>query len=77
MILPAFDTPQPISLQAPITREQAISSRIDLAKFNDPLFVDQLAHGYLIAEQQAASENTAAQGVDLLTRTEEKAGLIV
>jgi len=77
VILPMFDTSQPVSLQAPITREQAISSRIDLAKFSDPVFVDQLAHGYLIAEQQAASENAATPGADLLTRTEEPAGLIV
>jgi len=76
VILSTIDIPEPVSFQAS-TREQAISSRIDLAKFGDPVFVDQLAHGYLIAEQQATTENAATPGMDLLTRTEEPAGLIV
>lgn len=53
-------------------REQAIATRIDLTQFRDPSFVNQFAHRYLAAEQQAATPGGRASAA-----AEASMGLVV
>jgi hypothetical protein len=66
---------------APAARERAISTRIDLRQFQNPAFVTQFTHRYLIAARQAATQTAgmAASGLstDLSTFAEPSADLVI
>lgn len=66
--------PEQIAFQPLTAQEQAISTRIDLKKFQDPSFVTQFTQRYLIAAQQAAGASAAAP--DLTQLAVQSAGLL-
>ena len=70
--------PREIAFQTLGAQENALSSRIDLRKFQDPKFVTQFTRRYLIqAAQNAASAAPAANGTDLTTLAVRSPGLVV
>jgi hypothetical protein len=75
VITTALGVPKEIAFQTLTAQEQAISTRIDLKKFQDPKFVTQFVQRYLIAAQQNAS--ASAGPPDLTTLAAQSAGLIV
>jgi Protein of unknown function (DUF1217) len=73
----ALGVPKQIAFQSLSAQENAISSRVDLTKFQDPAFVRQFTQRYLIAAQQAASEDAANTQGDISNLTARSAGLVV
>lgn len=59
VVTTALGVPQQIAFQSLTAQEQAISSRIDVTKFQDPKFVQTFAQRYLIAAGQAAANQSA------------------
>ena len=60
----ALGIPQEIAVQPLDTQERAVGSRLDVARLQDPKFVDRLAQRYLIARAADAAE--APPGLDAL-----------
>ena len=59
----ALGIPREIAIQPLDTQERAVGSKLDVARLQDPKFVDQLARRYLIAQAaQASAAGQAAQG---------------
>jgi len=77
VITTALGVPQQIAFQTLTAQEQAISTRIDLTKFQDPKFVTSFTQRYLIAAQQAAAQASGAVAPDLTTLAAQSAGLVV
>ena len=67
--------PREIAFQTLTAQENALSSRIDLKKFQDPKFVTQFTRRYLIQAAQNAAP--AADGTDLTTLAARSQGLVV
>jgi hypothetical protein len=77
VIATVLGLPEQIGSQPPGAQEQAISDRLDLAKFKDPAFVTQLTQRYLIAVQQAATPPIDTAEPDLTTPETLSAGLVI
>jgi hypothetical protein len=75
VVTTALNIPEQIALQDLTAQEQAISSRVDITKFQDPNFVDTFTQQYLIAAQAAAA--TAPSGASLDSLAIQAQGLIV
>ena len=60
-MLTALGIPQEVAFQELTAQEQAVSSRVDVTKFQDPKFVTSLTDQYLlIMQQQSQIERPAA-----------------
>ena len=75
VVTTALNIPEQIAFQDLTAQEQSISSRVDIAKFKDPNFVDTFTQQYLIAAQAAAA--TAPSGASLDSLAIQSQGLIV
>jgi hypothetical protein len=75
VVTTALGVPEQIAFQSLTAQENAISSRLDVSKFQDPKFVETFAQRYLIA----ASANTSATSStpDLTTVAVQAGGLVV
>jgi hypothetical protein len=58
---------------APAARERTISTRVDLTQFQNPAFVTQFTHRYLIAARQGATQTVS----NLSISAEPSAGLVI
>ena len=63
VVLTALGIPQQIAFQDLTAQEQAVSSRVNVAKFQDPKFVTSMTDQYLLMMQQQA--RAGAGGSDL------------
>jgi hypothetical protein len=69
--------PEQIASQPEGSLEKAILAHVDLTKFKDPSFVDQLTEHYLIATQQAATRPKAAPEPMFPPSAMQSTGLVV
>ncbi len=60
VVTTALGIPEQIAFQDLSAQEQAITSRLDISKFQDPNFVEQFTQRYLIAAAQAASSSSSS-----------------
>lgn len=60
VVTTALGIPEQIAFQDLSAQEQAITSRLDITKFQDPNFVEQFTQRYLIAAAQAASSSSSS-----------------
>ena len=67
VVTTALGIPQQIAFQDLGAQEQAISSKVDIAKFKDSKFVESFTTQYLIAASAAASSTTSSPSLDSLT----------
>lgn len=73
VVTTALGIPQQIAFQDLSAQEQAISSRLDITKFQDPKFVESFVQRYLIAN----SSSTQSTTTDLASLAVKAQGLIV
>jgi hypothetical protein len=71
----ALGVPEEIAFQDLQAQEQAISTRLDIAQFKDPHFVETFAQRYLVAAASTASSGGAT--TDLTTLAIQAQGLVV
>jgi hypothetical protein len=76
VVLTALNIPQQIAFQDLTAQEQAVSSRLDLSKLQDPNFVNTLTDQYLLAKQTTASSSSSSSS-SLLSLSIRAAGLVV
>jgi hypothetical protein len=74
VVLTALGIPEEIAFQNLTAQEQAVSSRVDVKKFQDPKFVTDMTDQYLLTMQQQAQSSTS--GTDIATLAEQLTGLI-
>jgi hypothetical protein len=58
-----------------IAQEQAVSSRVDIKKFQDPKFVTSMTDQYLLTMQQQSQSSSS--GTDFSALSVKAAGLVV
>ncbi|MFZ0021304.1 MAG: DUF1217 domain-containing protein [Acetobacteraceae bacterium] len=75
VVLTALGIPQQIAYQDLPAQEQAVSSRLDITKLQDPTFVNSLTDQYLLAKQQQAQSTSATPSLDALAV--QASGLVV
>ena len=75
VVLTALGIPQEVAFQSLTAQEQAVSSRLDVKKLQDPKFVANLTDQYLLTMQQQ-SQSTGS-GTDLTTLAIKASGLVV
>ncbi len=75
VVTTALGIPQQIAFQPLEAQEKAISSRLDISKFQDAKFVESFAQRYLVAANSSANANTAAP--DLFSLAVQAHGLVV
>lgn len=71
---PLFDTvvngalgiPEEIAFQSVQAQEQAITTKLDISKLQNPKYVQQIAQQYLIAESNSSSSSTSTTSVEAL-----------
>jgi hypothetical protein len=75
VVTTALGIPEQIAYQDLTAQEQAVSSRVDIAKFQDPKYITSLTDQYLLSmQQQAQSSGTST---DLISLATQASGLIV
>jgi len=77
VITTALALPERLAAQPLGAQEQAISSRVDITTFKDPLVVADFTRRYLIAMQQAATEAAGPAEPDLTTTAIQSTSLVV
>jgi hypothetical protein len=55
VVLTALGIPQQIAYQELRAQEQAVASRVDISKFQDPKYITHLTDQYLLTMQQQSS----------------------
>jgi hypothetical protein len=75
VVLTALGIPQQIAFQSLTAQEQAVSSRVDISKFQDPKYVTSLTDQYLLTMQQQS--RSSAGGTDLTSLAIQSGGLVV
>jgi Protein of unknown function (DUF1217) len=60
VVTTALGIPEQIAFQDLSAQEQAITSRLNISKFQDPNFVESFTQRYLIAASQAASSSSSS-----------------
>ena len=75
VVLTALGIPQQIAFQDLTAQEQAVSSRLDVAKLQDPKFVNTLTDQYLLAMQQQSQGTSSTPSLDALAI--QASGLVV
>jgi hypothetical protein len=66
VVLTALGIPEQIAFQDLPAQEQAVSSRLDVTKLQDPNFVNTLTDRYLLTKQQSASASSFSTGITSL-----------
>jgi hypothetical protein len=74
VVTTALGIPEQIAFQDLHAQEQAISSRLDITRFQDPKFVESFTDQYLIAMQQSGTVQSTASLESLAVKA---AGLVV
>jgi len=75
VVLTALGIPQQIAFQSLTAQEQAVSSRVNISKFQDPKYVTSLTDQYLLTMQQQS--RSSAGGTDLTSLAIQSGGLVV
>jgi hypothetical protein len=75
VVLTALGIPQQVAFQELRAQEQAVTSRVDIKKFQDPTFVTRLTDQYLLTMQQNAKSSSG--GTDLTALAIQARGLLV
>jgi hypothetical protein len=75
VVLTALGIPEQVAFQELRAQEQAVSSRVDIKKFQDPRFVTAMTDQYLLIMQQQNSSTSSSS--DLTTLAEQTTGLMV
>ena len=75
VVTTALNIPEQIAFQDLGAQQQAITSQLDISRFQDPSFVDSFTQQYLLAAQQAASSSSSTPNLDQLAASAQ--GLIV
>ncbi|HME24120.1 MAG TPA: DUF1217 domain-containing protein [Acetobacteraceae bacterium] len=76
VVLTALGIPEEVAFQDLTAQEQAVSSRVDVKKFQDPKFVTSITDQYLLTMQQQAQSSTTGSGSDLITLAVQASGLV-
>ena len=76
VVLTALGIPQQVVYQGIGGEEQAVTSKLDITKLQDPTFVNTLTSQYLLAKQQAA-QSTQSSGSSLDALAVQASGLVV
>ena len=76
VVTTALDIPEQIAFQDLGAQQQAITSKLDISRFQDPSFVESFTQQYLLAAQQAASSSTGS-GTNLDQLAIASQGLVV
>jgi hypothetical protein len=76
VVTTALGIPREIAFQTINAQEQAISTQIDIKKFQDPKFVETFVQRYLIANAAAASSSSSSTP-DLTTLAVQGSGILV
>ena len=66
VVTTALGLPLEIAYQPLQAQEKAISSRIDIAKFKDPKFVEQFTRRFLLANQDQPASNSSSNSTPLV-----------
>ena len=66
VVLTALGIPQQVVFQGISGEEQAVTSKLDITKLQDPKFVNTLTSQYLLAKQQAAQGTQSGSSLDAL-----------
>src|SRR5271166_596926 len=76
VVLTALGIPEEVAFQDLTAQEQAVSSRVDVKKFQDPKFVTSITDQYLLTMQQQAQSSASGSGTDLITLAVQASGLV-
>jgi hypothetical protein len=76
VVLTALGIPEEVAFQDLTAQEQAVSSRVDVTKFQDPKFVTSITDQYLLIMQQQAQSSASGSGTDLTTLAVQASGLV-
>jgi hypothetical protein len=76
VVTTALGIPQQIAFQSLTAQEQAITSRLDVRKLQDPKFVTSLTDQYLVTMQRNA-QASAGSGTDILSLSVQANSLVV
>ncbi len=77
VVLTALGIPEEVAFQDLTAQEQAVSSRVDVTKFQDPKFVTSITDQYLLIMQQQSQSSASGSGTDLTTLAVQASGLVV
>ena len=75
-VLTALGIPEEVAFQDLMAQEQAVSSRVDVKKFQDPRFVTNITDQYLLIMQQQSQSSASGSGTDLTTLAVQASGLV-
>ena len=75
VVLTALGIPEQIAFQDLTAQEQAVSSRVDISKFQDPKYVTSLTDQYLLTMQQQSQ--SSSNSTDLTSLAIQSSGLVV
>jgi hypothetical protein len=76
VVLTALGIPEEVAFQDLTAQEQAVSSRVDVTKFQDPKFVTSITDQYLLTMQQQSQTSASGSGPDLTTLAVQASGLV-
>ncbi len=76
VVLTALGIPQEVAFQDLTAQEQAVSSRVDVKKFQDPKFVTSITDQYLLIMQQQSQSSANNSGADLAALAVQAGGLV-
>jgi hypothetical protein len=66
VVLTALGIPEQVAFQELTAQEQAVSSRVDIKKFQDPKFVTSMTDQYLLTMQQQSQSSSGSTGLSAL-----------
>ena len=75
VVLTALGIPQQIAFQSLTAQEQAVSSRVNISKFQDPKYITSLTDQYLLTMQQQSRSGSSGTGLTSLVT--QSGGLVV
>jgi hypothetical protein len=75
VVLTALGIPEQIAYQDLTAQEQAVSSRVNISKFQDPKYVTSLTDQYLLTMQQQSQSSSS--GTNLTSLAVQSSGLVV
>ena len=75
VVLTALGIPQQIAFQSLTAQEQAVSSRVNISKFQDPKYITSLTDQYLLTMQQQSRSGSSGTGLTSLAT--QSGGLVV
>ena len=77
VVLTALGIPREVAFQDLTAQEQAVSSRLDVTKLQDPKFVTSITDQYLLTMQQQAQSSAAGSGQGLTSLAVQVSSLVV